>query len=73
MSDPKKLNDKQEIASPLPSLSREALKRIEEAEASAKAQHEADRAPYFPMSPEFSFLEDSVYLCMKRTLEFIRI
>jgi hypothetical protein len=57
----------------LPALSREALQRIANAEREAREQYDRDKLPYFPKSPEFSFLEDSIFRSMEHILEYVRI
>src|ERR1019366_3773610 len=57
----------------LPSLPREALKRIENAEREAKARYDEDKIPYFPLHPEFSFIEESIFRSIQRILEYLQI
>ena len=58
---------------PLPGLSREALHRIAQAEKDARERYDRDTVPYFPMHPDFSFLEESVIRSIARILEYVRI
>ena len=57
----------------LPSLPREALKRIETAEREARKRYDQDKWPYFPINPEFSFLEESIINAKTRILEYVRL
>jgi hypothetical protein len=58
---------------PLPSLPREALQRIEQAERLAKERYDEDKRPYFPMHLEFSFLEHSIFRSISRILSYLQI
>ena len=58
---------------PLPGLPREALHRIAQAEKDARERYDRDKVPYFPMHPDFSFLEDSIFRSVARILEYVRI
>ena len=58
---------------PLPSLPREALKRIEAAEREAREQLSDDIWPYSSHNPKFSFLEESIIRSTARTRDFIRV
>jgi hypothetical protein len=58
---------------PLPGLPREALHRIAQAEMDARERFYRDTVPYFPMHPDFSFLEESVIRSIARILEYVRI
>lgn len=58
---------------PLPSLPREALKRIEAAEREAREQLNDDIWPYSSHNPKFSFLEESIIRSTARTRDFIRV
>jgi hypothetical protein len=57
----------------LPGLSREALHRIAEAEKRAMERYDEDKVPYFPLHPDFSFLEGDIFRCLARVIEFLRI
>lgn len=58
---------------PLPRLSREALDRIGRAEKDARERYDRDKAPYFPLHPDFWFNEDFILRSMGRILEYIRL
>ena len=57
----------------LPSIPRDALKRIEQGEKAAKDRYDEDKRPYFPVHLEFSFLEDSIFRSISRILSYLQI
>ena len=57
---------------PLPSLSRESMERIRQAEKKARSDYDLDKAPYFPTNVDFSFQEAFVVRSIERIIEYVR-
>jgi hypothetical protein len=56
-----------------PNLPREALIRIEQSEKDAREIYDRDKVPYFPMNPEFSFLETSIFRSISHIVDYVRL
>ncbi len=57
----------------IPSLSRESMERIRQAEKKARDAYDLDKTPYFPTNVEFSFQEASVFRSIERIIAYQRI
>jgi len=57
----------------LPALPRGAFQRIETAAREARERYERDKAPCFPLSEDFSFLEQDIFRAAGRILELLRL
>ena len=60
-------------AQSLPNLPREALIRIEQSEKDAREIYDRDKVPYFPMNPEFSFLETSIFRSISHIVDYVHL
>src|ERR1700683_1684290 len=58
---------------PLPTLSRDALHRIAQAEKQTRELYDVDKWPHFPRNPDFSFLETSLRRAMYSILAYLTI
>jgi hypothetical protein len=57
----------------LPNLPRQALIRIEQSEKDARQIYDRDKVPYFPMNPEFSFLDTSIFRSISHIVDYVRL